>query len=283
MGIILKLSVFIILIIGISIFVLSITGQIRKSPSVLSTKILSPKPSPSLPPPALSVQPADAYTIIMVGDSMTQLLGENSYALRNHLKEHYPKKVFGIFNYGIGSTSILSVLDRLNKPTISIYSKDYPPILKREFDLILIESFGYNPLSQFPIQEGLKKQSEELDKIVWQIHSTHPKSVIAFVATIAPNRDHYGEGAVDLSTEKRREWADERTVYIKNHMLYARRHGIFLIDVYDKSLISNKLNNPDANLEYIENSTHIHPSPQDLDLISKTISDFISDNKILPP
>lgn len=283
MGIALKLTVFLILITGIGIFTLSVINKNQKSPSISATKTQSPKPSPSLAPLAKSVPPADAYTIIMVGDSMTQLLGEDSNALRNHLKEHYPKKVFGIFNYAAGSTSILSVDDKLNKPTISIYSKDYPPILEREFDLILIESFGNNPLSQYPIEQGLKKQTETLDKIVYQLRTTHPKSVIAFLSTVAPLKEHYAEGTVDLSPEKRTEWANERIAYIQNHINYAQDHGIYIINAYEKSLKTDDKGNKQANPDFINNSDHIHPSPAGIDFISKTISDFIFDNKILPP
>ncbi len=229
----------------------------------------TPTPTPVVLKEAL---PKDAYTIIMVGDSMTESLGPNSDKLREYLKINYPTKIFGIYNLAKGSTSILSLQEILDKDVIK----------SREFEVILIESFGYNPLSDLSLEAGLKKQTETLDKAVNSIRNvktnSEVNSIIVFVATIAPNREKYGQGAVDLSPEKRAEWADERTAYIKNHMEYARENNIPLINVYDKSL--NKEGTGD--LEYIEGGTFIHPSKKGIELISKEIADFLLNSKILP-
>ena len=52
------------------------------------------------------------YTIVMVGDSMTETLG-NSDEIRKFLKEYYPDKTFEVLNYGFGSTNILTLKTRL--------------------------------------------------------------------------------------------------------------------------------------------------------------------------
>ena len=236
----------------------------------------TPTPIPATPTPTPIVLkealPSDAYTIIMVGDSMTEALGPNSDKLRQYLKVHYPNKIFGIFNLAKGSTSILTVQEIIEKE-----------LLSRQFEVILIESFGNNPLSNFPLEEGLKKQTEALDKIVetrrTKKTNAEVNSIIVFVATIAPNRDKYGEGEVDLTLEKRHEWADERTAYIKNHIEYAKQHNIPLINIYEKSL--NKEGTGD--LQYLETQAHIHPSGKGIELISKEIADFLYTSKILPP
>jgi len=119
----------------------------------------------------------------MVGDSMTEYLG-NSDEIRANLKKYYPDKSVEVLNYGFGSTNILSLQERLEKKTF--FNREFRPILDIDFDLILIESFGNNPLSQFPLSEGLQKQNEALDKIVESIKSGNPRAKIAFVATIAP-------------------------------------------------------------------------------------------------
>src|SRR5690349_21243015 len=72
----------------------------------------TPAPSPIVLKEAL---PRDAYTIIMVGDSMTESLGPNADKLREYLKINYPNKVFGIYNLAKGSTNILSVQEILDK------------------------------------------------------------------------------------------------------------------------------------------------------------------------
>lgn len=214
------------------------------------------------------------YTLLLVGDSMTEALG-NSDEIRKFLSQYYPKKTFEVLNYGFGSTNILSVLDRLQKTTL--YGREFRPILDINFDLILIESFGYNPLSEYPLKEGLKKQTEALNKIVEAILNIQPKSKLVFVATISPNRKHYGEGTVELTIDERTKWAEERIAYIKNHIEYAKSHEIPIINIFEKSLDKNG----DGNVKYINNSDFIHPSPKGLVFISREIADFIHQNNLL--
>ncbi|MBI4036900.1 SGNH/GDSL hydrolase family protein [Candidatus Daviesbacteria bacterium] len=211
----------------------------------------------------------------MVGDSMTEKLG-NSDELRTYLKKYYPNKTFEILNYGFGSTNILSVQDRLEKETF--YNRTFRPILDIAFDLILIESFGHNPLSQFPLDEGLKKQTEALDKIVATIKRGNSSAKIVFVATIAPSLTRYGEGQVNLDPEKRAQWAKERIAYIQNHISYANSHQIPVINIYEKSLDGEQ----GGNLDYISTVDFIHPSSSGVYLISEEIAKFIFENQVLP-
>lgn len=226
-------------------------------------------------PPQIAT--GSAYTIIFVGDSMTDSLGPNFDALRPLLKKYYPDKVFGLFNYGYGSTNILSVKERLNKDTTYLNTTN-PAILRREFDVIIIESMGHNPLSQFPLTEGLKKQEEALDDIVAQIAYTKPNSLIVFLATIAPSRLFYALKVVDLSQKVRKEWAKERKAYIENHINYAKKHNIPLINVYEKTLD----NDGNTLLKYINHDDYIHPSTEGLKLISQGIADFLYKGNVLP-
>lgn len=215
------------------------------------------------------------YLVVLVGDSMTEYLG-NSNELRVFMDDYYPGKTFDFLNYGFGSTNILSAEERLTKHTY--HGRDFKPILEIPFDLILIESFGNNPLSEGSLQDGLKKQTETLDRIVKLISERYSKRTIVFVATIAPNSKKYGQGQVELSQEKRKQWADERTAYIKNHIEYAKTHNIPIINIYEKSLDSSG----DGNLDYISKTDYIHPSPKGIIFISKQIADFIHSNKLLP-
>ncbi len=228
--------------------------------------------APTISPQGKVKYPQD-YTFVLLGDSMTAALG-NSVELKADLIKDYPNKTFEFLNYGFGSTNILSVEKRLTENTTN--GRVYRPILDIDFNVILIESFGHNPLSEFPLEEGLKKQNEALDKIVSLISQSNPKATILFVATIAPNRRRYGEGQIDLSLEQRAKWADERTAYIKNHIKYAQDHNIPLINIYKDSLVDG-----DGNLEYIDSANFIHPSPNGIIFISHEIADFIFKNKIL--
>ena len=224
-------------------------------------------------PPKIAT--ASSYTLIFLGDSMTEALGENFDFLRLNLTKYYPKKVFGLFNYGFGSTNILSIQDRLDNNTTYL-DKDFPAILDRYFDIILIESSGTNPLSEFPLAVGLQKQTDALDTMVAKIADTHPNSLIIFVATIAPSQ-FYAKGVVDLSPAMRIQWANERRAYIENHISYAKKHNIPLINIYEKTLDKNGV----TIQKYINTGNYIHPSIKGVTLISQSIADYLYQNKIL--
>lgn len=247
------------------------------TPSSTPIPVLTPKiyrPIEHYLPPIIQKSPS--YTLIFVGDSMTESLGENFDDLRLDLKKYYPEKIFGLFNYGFGSSNILSVEDRLNHDT-AYQGKIFPAILSRDFDLILIESSGNNPLSQFSLDEGLQKQTAALDYMVAELTDTHPNSLIIFIATIAPSQTLYGKGAVDLSPTVRNQWANERRAYIENHINYAKSHNIPLINVYEKTLDKNGL----AITRYLNPNNYIHPSVEGVSLISQTIADYLYQNHIL--
>ena len=249
--------------------------------AVSSAKIDLPSPTKVFKPIETYVPPtikkADSYTIIFLGDSMTDVLGENFDVLRKDLKELYPNKIFGLFNYGFGSTNILSVEKRL-KSESKYLNKSFPPILDRYSDIIIIESFAYNPLSQFSIQEGIAKQNDALDHIVSEIVSSEPDTLIVFLATIAPSKTKFGIGATNLTPADREKNVSERVAYLENHISYAKKHNIPLINVYEKSLDKNG----SGSLKYIDPNTHIHPSALGIKLISDSISNFLIDNSVLP-
>lgn len=211
----------------------------------------------------------------MVGDSMTETLG-NSDELKKFLSDYYPGKSFEVLNYGFGATNILSVMDRITKETE--HGRKFRPIEDIDYNLILIESFSENPLSQYKLEEGLKFQTKQLDQIVRTLKETNPKGKIAFVATISPNKIIFAQNQVELTPEKRIEWVNERIAYMKNHIAYANSHNIPIINVFDKSLLENGDGNPD----YISTDDYIHPSPTGIVFISKVIADFIYKEKIFP-
>ncbi len=219
------------------------------------------------------VKYAQDYTIVLLGDSMTEKLG-NADEFKSYLKKYYPNKTFQVLNYGYGSTNILSIQERLEKETD--HGRKFDPILDIAFDLILIESFGHNPLSQYPLEEGLAKQNEALDKALLSIKENNPKAKVVFVATIAPNKKRYAEGQVSLSSAERKKWAEEREAYIKNHIKYAKDRQIPVVDIYTSSL-----KNGDGNLDYIDTKDFIHPSPTGVYFISEKMAKYIFENRIL--
>ena len=217
-----------------------------------------------------------SYRIILVGDSIVNTLGVNANTLRLDLIKYYPDSEFVTYNYGYPSTNVLSLYKRLTEKTVDSGS-DHQAILTQEFELIIIESFGYNPLSQFPLAEGLQKQNEELEKSVREILSQKPNVSLAFLTPIAPDPVNFARGNRDLSPEVRKQWVEERIAYINNHKKFAEEKGIPVIDVYKASLKPNG----EVDRTYISDD-FIHPSKKGVELISQTIADYIFNNKIFP-
>ena len=219
-------------------------------------------------------QPFD-HTLVFIGDSMTEYLG-NFDELRADLKHYYPNQNILLLNYAYSATNILSVKDRLEKDSAHS-NRTFQAVNEINFDYVFIESMGHNPLSEHPLAEGLKLQTQALDEIVASLTIKHPKSAIIFVATISPNRDRYAERVADLSTKQRQEWSDERSAYIKNHIKYAVDHQIPLINVFEKSLDESGT----GSISYISSGDFIHPSPTGIYFISQEIADFIHKNNLI--
>ncbi len=246
---------------------------------------LTQKTSPTPPPEAVSVfpykppviQPKRSYLTMLIGDSMTEALGMNADGLRQNLISHYPQSEFVNYNYGYASTNILSLNDRLTKTTEHNNEKRQS-ILSQGFDLVILESFAYNPLSEYALGDGLKKYEEELDKNVRLILKEKPNVYLVLLTPIAPNKENYAKYTYNLAPNERLKWAAEREEYIKTFVAYAQKNNIPLIDVYAVS----KDDKGDGDLKYIDPHDFIHPSKEGVKLIEKTISDFIYQKRIFP-
>jgi len=266
----------VILLVSLIAIVLISSKNSNTSQEITKTVAFLPSPTPIEHYFQPSIKQDESYTIIFVGDSMVDSLGENFDYLRQNFKDYYPNTVFGLFNYGYGSTNILSLEERLNSAT-TYRDEANEAIIDKYIDIIIIGSFGHNPLSELPLEKGLKKQTEALDDIVLLLVTEKPNTLIVFLAEFGPSEDNYAKGVVDLNPQQRSIWVNERKAYIKNHIDYAKDHNIPLINVYEKSLV-----NEDVNLDYINKNDYIHPSSTGLIFMSKTIADFLYNNDVLP-
>lgn len=274
-----------ILLVGLFLIIISLIIFLNKSTGIkhfLTNELqnksvkgasISPQPTEVIINGKKKIKYSQDFTIVLLGDSMTESMG-NSDELRMNLSNYYPKKTFEVLNYGFGSTNILSVQKRLESETF--FKRSFRPINDIDFDLILIESFGNNPLSEFPLEEGLQKQNEALDNMVKTIQENNDHARIVFVGTIAPSKQHYAEGVTDLTPDVREKWANERIAYIQNHLNYAKTHNIPNIDIFSKSLYSDG----NVNLDYLDSADYIHPSPKGIYLISDEIAKFIFENHV---
>jgi len=282
-----SIIILVLVIVGITA---SFLGAKNNSVTLKPNKITvqkSPNPTPKKDEPfgtytSPKIPKKAVYIIFMVGDSMTESLGPHGGKLNEFINTLYQStpghQRIVIDNYAKGSTNILGLQDAMRQKTI-VGDAVLDPLLSRSFDLILIESFGYNPLSGLGLQEGLKKQTQTLDNLMRTLTTTHPHSAIIFVATIAPNKETYAQEESPGNTlAERVGQAQERMEYIKNHIAYAKAHNIPLIDIYDKSLTPEG----DGDLSNINPINHIHPSFKGIDFISQGIANFIYENQILP-
>lgn len=269
-----KLTLLLIIIFTVTTILVTWPGNLTspnyKADTIIPTGTQIPATTPTIPK-------KETYYSLILGDSMEDALGPNANPLREKLIEYYPENEFVNYNYGFGSTNILSLKDRLNALT-NYRGESYPPALTLDFDLVLFGSFAYNPLSEFPLEEGLKKQNEALDENIKKIREARPRAVIVFLTPIAPSKEKYGEGVVEMTRAERRQNAEERIAYIKNHIEYANKNSYPVIDIYEKSLKGNG----EVDLKYINPDDYIHPSAEGLDMMARTIADFIYENEIYP-
>jgi hypothetical protein len=254
------------------VFVNSRKSQSTTSRSATETQVFNPFPY-NLP----KIPPKQSYLTYLVGDSMVASLGPNANGLRLKLISYYPDNEFVNYNYGFGATNILTLNERLTNET-SYEGVTFPPILKQGFDLIIIESFAYNPLSEYPLEDGLNIYETELDAAVKKIIETKPGAVLAFMTPIAPNKENFAKNSRDLSDQVRLQWVSEREAYVNKFVEYASSRQIPVINVYEKSLDSNG----NGDLKYIDPHDFIHPSREGIELIENAIADFIFQNSIFP-
>lgn len=246
-------------------------------PAAIKTILPIPTPTPyQFPYKNPTIPKNRSYRIIVVGDSIVASLGPNANTLRVDLIKYYPDSEFVTYNYGYPSTSVLDLYSRLTQTTKNGVAENVP-ILKQGFEFIIIESFGYNPLSQFPLTEGLKRQNDELERSVAAILSQKPNAALAFMTPLAPDPVNFARGTITLSPTVRKQWVAERVAYINNHRKFAEEKGIPVIDVYKESLKSDGT----VDRSYISDD-FVHPSQKGIELMSKTIADYIYNNKIFP-
>ena len=230
-------------------------------------KIIS-TPTPFNPYPYHSpiIPNKHAYLTLLVGDSMVAALGPSANSLRLELLKLYPTHEFVNYNRAVPATNVLTLTSVINEN------------LDDGFDLVIIGSFAYNPLSHLPLDQGLKAQTKALDTTIKTLIQKRPEVVIVMITPIAPNKYTFAQKTYALAPEVRAAWVTERIAYINNHIKFAKDHQIPLVNIYETSLNENG----DGNPIYISSDDYIHPSNAGIELMSREIAQFIFDNQIFP-
>lgn len=251
-------------------------------PKLPAMNVIAPLPTPAPTPYRFTqftvptIPKKDHYTIFFVGDSMTEGLGPHPSRFSDLINAAYPNTSFITDNYSVGGHNVTTLPDLLNTPK-EFNNGWEKAALKREFDILVIESFGHNPLSDFPLEEGLVVQKNILTQMMTTITRDHPQAVVIFLATIGPSDERYGDGLLNLTPELKADFVRERKAYIENHIAYAIEHGIPLLNLYATA------REPDGKvkLAYLRASDHLHPSQAGVDWIQEEIAEFIVENGYL--
>ncbi len=241
-------------------------------PSVLGT-MTETTPTPT---PVTYRARSKHYTIALLGDSMIDTLGPAVPNLKNKLSALYPQTKFTILNYGVGGTNIDYGVERLTTE-YSYLGKTIPPLLSVSPDVVVIESFGYNP---YTFEEGaLEKHWLQLARIVDSVKAKNPGVKIIIASTIAPNSKTFGDGAPGLSFSPDDKLKRTNIIkgYLDSTVKFAQSQRLPLADAYHASMDKNG----DGSLTYINGGDHIHYSGAGRDLFAQKVADAIIQNKLL--
>lgn len=269
-------TLILIVFIGVAYY---LSSNPKKLPNL---QVQAPSASPTAVPFTTYKKPvikkSDRYDIYLIGDSMMHAFGPRGGRFNESMSQAFPDDFFEISNYAEANQSILLLPERLNQEVQADHDLLLKPIIKGDPELIIIESFGYNPLSQLGITEGLKKQTEVLTQVMTTLTNKFPNTAIMFMATISPDKKTYGQKVTNSDADSRWAQAEERIEYINNHIKFALEHNIPLINAYEGSLDAQG----NGKTQYINPDDNIHPSDEGLIYMGALMKDRIGEEKIFP-
>lgn len=185
----------------------------------------------------------DSYKIAVIGDSMVETMGENFDYLNKALKEKYPKVKFQLYNYGVGSENVISAYQRLDSLLIR----------ESSFDIIIVGTWGYNPV--VPFDQNI--YSQNFEKIIEKLSKTDAK--IYILAEIAPLKIGFGQGpgGVNWPIEISYPHVENILTQIHSAIYIAKNNNFPLIDTYSPTKKPPSLYGQE---KYVNNHDGIHPS-----------------------
>lgn len=246
------------------------------APAILGTITFIGPMKPSSIPRVKQQVKKNSITIALLGDSMMDTLGPAAPALHTALKKLYPNTTFTIKNFGVGGTGIQYGIKRITEG-YTYLGTSYPSLVATHPDIVVIESFGYNP---FGDDAGtIDSHWLLLAKAVDTVKTHLPSAKIVMAATIAPNANRFGDGAAGLSFSVIDKWQRTTTIkkYLENTVRFASGEHLPLADAYHPSLMPDG----NGNLVYINSGDHIHYSDKGRALMAKKIAEAIAKNNLL--
>lgn len=216
------------------------------------------------------------YTVAFLGDSMTDTLGADLRLIQDELARVYPATSVTFLNYGVGGENIVSGLERVTRETAYL-GVVRPAVIAQSPDVVVIESFAYNP---FSFETGaLEQHWLSLAYIVDAIQANLPDTKIVIAATIAPNSTVFGDGAPGLgfSAQDKLERTQIIKRYLENSIRFARSEHLPLADAYHPSMDSAG----EGKLLYINTGDHIHYSDAGRKLFARIVAETLISNTLL--
>ena len=209
-------------------------------------------------------------TVAIFGDSMVDTMGTGLPYLKSVLSQYYPQVQFNLLNYGIGAQNIESGLSRFGE-THSYQDRNYPAITSSGANIIIIESFAYNPPAGG--EAGLDTQWQTLSQMVNKAAAAGAKVMI--LATIAPSRTQFGQGPGGISWTRDEAWQQAELInkYLANAVRLSNTLKVPVVDAYHVSLLSDGEGNP----VFINSNDHIHPSVAGHQFVAGLIAQKIFD------
>lgn len=229
-------------------------------PTATPTPILpTPTPTPvptSTPQPSLTAK-RSSVTIAFLGDSMIDTLGPGFPAFKDLLTKTFPGMNATILNYGVGGTNIEYGIQRITND-YDYLGRHIPSLASQKPDIVVLESFGYNPFPVASKEDALNRHWLDMAKAVDTLRATIPGVKIVIAATIAPNAKVFGDGAAGLAFSPTDKWqhVDIIKSYLESATKFAKGEHLPLIDAYHATLQA------DGNgiLSLINGGDHIHYS-----------------------
>ena len=250
------------------------------TPTIILTPTLTARVAETPTPTPIDTRTAKkrAITVSLVGDSMIDTLGPVGSGLAQRLNAIYPNATFTIINHGVGAENIDSGLRRLTN-SYTYLGLGRNSVVSEHPDVVVIESFGYNPFPQADINDALTTHWLRLAAMVDTIHQQLPETKIVIAATIAPNWDVFGDGApgISFTPEGKHTKVEEIKKYLENTIAFAKSQNIPLADAYHGSL------DKDGNgfVRYINPGDHIHYSDSGRAYFSQIVANSIISNRLL--
>jgi lysophospholipase L1-like esterase len=237
-------------------------------------QLVEPSPTPTPTPMRRTKQ--STVTVALLGDSMMDTLGPNAPHLGNSLKAIYPQTTFVIKNFGVGGKPIDDGINRITSG-YTYLGTSYSSLAASHPDVVVLESFGYNPTGED--QGAIDHHWLELARAMDTIRASLPDTKIVIAATIAPNRDRFGDGApgIAFSSEDKQKRVATIKNYIETAIKFARSEHIPLANAYGASLDSSG----NGKLAFINSGDHIHYSDSGRALMASKIASAIAANRIL--